>query len=106
MAFFFAIKGSFLGAFCFGAPIFHAWEVVQMGGKLDTQAADNQRKKSADVQAELESKYSAEVVSLIPLSEQHPFKGYGSMPRQPYQVRDDDPVMQQITATVRERGIR
>ena len=28
------------------------------------------------------------------------------MPRQPYQVRDDDPVMQQITATVRERGVR
>lgn len=43
----------------------------------------------------------------ISLSELHPFKGYGSMPRgQPYQVRDDDPVMKQIAATVRERGVR
>ena len=48
----------------------------------------------------------AESVVHMPLSELHPFKGYGSMPRQPYQVRDDDPVMQQITATVRERGVR
>ena len=43
----------------------------------------------------------------ISISELHPFKGYGSMPRgQPYQVRDDDPVMKQIAATVRERGVR
>ena len=43
----------------------------------------------------------------ISLSELHPFKGYGSMPRgQPYQVRDNDPVMKQIAATVIERGVR
>ena len=43
----------------------------------------------------------------ISISELHPFKGYGSMPRgQPYQVRDNDPVMKQIAATVRERGVR
>lgn len=43
----------------------------------------------------------------VSLSELHPFKGYGSMPRgQPYQVRDNDPVMKQIAATVRERGVR
>ena len=47
-----------------------------------------------------------ETVVSIPLNRLHPFKGYGSMPRQPYQVRDDDPVMQQIAATVRERGVR
>ena len=48
-----------------------------------------------------------EQVVRISLSELHPFKGYGSMPRgQPYQVRDDDPVMKQIAATVRERGVR
>ncbi|HIQ88143.1 MAG TPA: ParB/RepB/Spo0J family partition protein [Candidatus Scatomorpha gallistercoris] len=50
---------------------------------------------------------NSEQVVQISLSELHPFKGYGSMPRgQPYQVRDDDPVMQQIAATVRERGVR
>ena len=47
----------------------------------------------------------------IPLSELHPFKGYPGlrdiMPRrQPYQVRDDDPIMQQIAATVKVRGVR
>ena len=48
-----------------------------------------------------------EQVVQISLAELHPFKGYGSMPRgQPYQVRDEDPVMQQIAATVRERGVR
>ena len=48
-----------------------------------------------------------EQVVQISLSELHPFKGYGSMPRgQPYQVRDDDPVMQQIVATVKTRGVR
>ena len=48
-----------------------------------------------------------EQVVQISLSELHPFKGYGSMPRgQPYIVRDDDPVMQQITATVKTRGVR
>lgn len=47
-----------------------------------------------------------ETVVSIPLNWLHPFKGYGSMPRHPYQVRDDDPVMQQIAATVRERGVR
>ena len=48
-----------------------------------------------------------EQVVQISLAELHPFKGYGSMPRgQPYQVRDEDPVMQQIVATVRERGVR
>ena len=47
-----------------------------------------------------------ETVVSIPLNRLHPFKGYGSMPRQPYQVRDDDPVMQQIAATVRVRGVR
>lgn len=77
-----------------------------MGGKLDISEVDNHRKKAADVQPESEPKHSTEVVSLIPLSELHPFKGYGSMPRQPYLVRDDDPVMQQIAATVRERGVR
>ncbi|MGI6025503.1 MAG: ParB/RepB/Spo0J family partition protein [Candidatus Scatomorpha sp.] len=50
---------------------------------------------------------NSEQVVQISLAELHPFKGYGSMPRgQPYQVRDDDPVMQQIAATVRERGVR
>ena len=50
---------------------------------------------------------SVEQVVQISLAELHPFKGYGSMPRgQPYQVRDEDPVMQQIVATVRERGVR
>jgi len=50
---------------------------------------------------------SVEQVIQISLAELHPFKGYGSMPRgQPYQVRDEDPVMQQIVATVRERGVR
>ena len=50
---------------------------------------------------------SVEQVVQISLAELHPFKGYGSMPRgQPYQVRDEDPVMQQIAATVRERGVR
>lgn len=72
-----------------------------MGSKFDTPATDNQREKAADVQAELGGKHGAEVVSLIPLSELRPFKGYGSMPRQPYHVRDDDPVMLQIAATVR-----
>ena len=48
-----------------------------------------------------------EQVVQISLAELHPFKGYGSMPRgQPYQVRDEDPVMQQIMATVSERGVR
>lgn len=48
-----------------------------------------------------------EQVVQISLAELHPFKGYGSMPRgQPYQVRDEDPVMKQIVATVRERGVR
>lgn len=48
-----------------------------------------------------------EQVVQISLAELHPFKGYGSMPRgQPYQVRDNDPVMKQIAATVRERGVR
>ena len=50
---------------------------------------------------------TVEQVVQISLAELHPFKGYGSMPRgQPYQVRDEDPVMQQIVATVRERGVR
>ena len=47
----------------------------------------------------------------ISLSDLHPFKGYPGlrdiMPRrQPYQVRDDDPIMQQIAATVKVRGVR
>lgn len=50
---------------------------------------------------------SVEQVIQISLEELHPFKGYGSMPHgQPYKVRDEDPVMQQIVATVRERGVR
>lgn len=50
---------------------------------------------------------TVEQVVQISLAELHPFKGYGSMPRgQPYQVRDNDPVMKQIAATVRERGVR
>ena len=50
---------------------------------------------------------TVEQVVQIFLAELHPFKGYGSMPRgQPYQVRDNDPVMKQIAATVRERGVR
>lgn len=47
----------------------------------------------------------------MPLAEMHYFKGYpalrGIMPgNQPYQVRDDDPSMQQIAARVKERGVR
>lgn len=47
----------------------------------------------------------------LPLEEMHPFKGYpalrGIMPgNQPYHVRDDDPSMLQIVATVKERGVR
>ena len=47
----------------------------------------------------------------LSLGEMHPFKGYpalrGIMPgNQPYHVRDDDPSMQQIAATVKERGVR
>ena len=42
---------------------------------------------------------TVEQVVQISLAELHPFKGYGSMPRgQPYQVRDNDPVMKQIAA--------
>ena len=53
-----------------------------------------------------------EEVSLrTPLSELHPFKGDPGLrdirPRRPpYQVRDDDPIMQQIAATVKVRGVR
>lgn len=52
-----------------------------------------------------------ERVVWLPLGEMHPFKGYsalrGIMPgNQPYHVRDDDPSMQQIAATVKERGVR
>ena len=52
-----------------------------------------------------------ERVVRLPLGEMHPFKGYpalrGIMPgNQPYHVRDDDPSMQQIAATVKERGVR
>ena len=48
-----------------------------------------------------------ESVILISLSELHPFQGYGSVPcGQPFHVRDDDPIMQQITATVKEHGVR
>lgn len=52
-----------------------------------------------------------ERVVWLPLGEMHPFKGYpalrGIMPgNQPYHVRDDDPSMLQITATVKERGVR
>lgn len=57
--------------------------------------------------SEPDKQAAVEQVVQISLSELHPFKGYGSMPRgQPYQVRDDDPVMKQIAATVRERGVR
>ena len=48
-----------------------------------------------------------ESVIFISLSELHSFKGYGAVPcGQPFHVRDDDPIMQQITATVKERGVR
>lgn len=52
-----------------------------------------------------------ERVVWLPLGELHPFKSYpvlrGIMPgNQPYHVRDDDPSMLQITATVKERGVR
>lgn len=52
-----------------------------------------------------------ERVVRLSLGEMHPFKGYpalrGIMPgNQPYHVRDDDPSMQQIAATVKERGVR
>ena len=57
--------------------------------------------------SEPDKQAAVEQVVQISLSELHPFKGYGSMLRgQPYQVRDDDPVMKQIAATVRERGVR
>ena len=47
----------------------------------------------------------------LPLGEMHPFKGYpalrGIMPgNHAYHVWDDDPSMQQIAATVKERGVR
>lgn len=57
--------------------------------------------------SEPDKQAAVEQVVQISISELHPFKGYGSMPRgQPYQVRDNDPVMKQIAATVRERGVR
>lgn len=54
---------------------------------------------------------NSEKIVCVPLSELHGYKGYPSlleiMPRtQPYQVRDDDPIMQQMIARVKERGVR
>ena len=76
----------------------------------ETTATPKQRgrKPAREAPASLERE---ERVVWLPLGEMHPFKGYpalrGIMPRnQPYHVRDDDPSMLQITATVKERGVR
>ncbi len=71
---------------------------------------DSISKQPENAPQELEAR-PEEVVIRIPLSELHPFKGYPSlrevMPHgQPFQVRDDDPTMQQIAATVKARGVR
>ena len=74
-----------------------------------TSAPKNRGKKQA--QETPAAPPQDEQVVRLPLSELHSFKGYpalrGVMPgNQPYQVRDDDPSMQQIAARIKERGVR
>ena len=77
-------KGSFWGASCFGAPLFHAREVIQTSCKLDTNSGG---KTAAD----------GELVTLA-LSELHPFS------KHPYKVRDDD-AMRDMAESVKQYGV-
>lgn len=77
-------KGSFWGASCFGAPFFHAQEVIQTSGKLDT---NSDGKTAAD----------GELVTLA-LADLHPFS------RHPYKVRDDD-AMRDMAESVKQYGV-
>ena len=75
---------SFWGASCFGAPFFHAREVIQTSGKLDTNSGG---KVAAD----------GELVTLA-LAYLHPFS------RHPYKVRDDE-AMRDMTESVKQYGV-
>ena len=77
-------KGSFWGASCFGAPYSYASEVIQTGGKLDTNSGG----KTAA---------GSELVTLA-LSELHPFA------RHPYKVRNDD-AMREMAESVKQYGV-
>lgn len=75
-----------------------------------TTGVPKKKAKKPEQKAATTPKQDEQVVRL-PLAEMHYFKGYpalrGIMPgNQPYQVRDDDPSMQQIAARVKERGVR
>ena len=77
----------------------------------DTTTATPKKRGRKPAQDKPSAPEREERVVWLPLGELHPFKGYpalrGIMPgNQPYHVRDDDPSMLQITATVKERGVR
>ncbi len=77
----------------------------------DTATATPKKRGRKPAQDKPSAPEREERVVWLPLGELHPFKGYpalrGIMPgNQPYHVRDDDPSMLQITATVKERGVR
>ena len=77
-------KGSFWGASCFGAPYYYASEVIQTGGKLDTNSGG---KIAA----------GGELVTLA-LSDLQPFS------RHPYKVRDDE-AMRDMVESIKQYGV-
>ena len=77
-------KGSFWGASCFEAPYYYASEVIQTGGKLDTNSGG----KAAA---------GGELVTLA-LADLHPFS------KHPYKVRDDD-AMRDMVESIRQYGV-
>ena len=77
-------KGSFGGASCFGAPYSYASEVIQTGGKLDTNSGG----KTAA---------GGELVTLA-LADLHPFS------KHPYKVRDDK-AMQDMVESIKQYGV-
>lgn len=77
----------------------------------DTTTPAPKKRGKKPAQEEPAAPKQDEQVVRLPLNELHSFKGYpalrGIMPgNQPYQVRDDDPSMQQIAARIKERGVR
>ena len=77
-------KGSFWGASCFGAPYYYASEVIQTGGKLDTNSGG---KIAA----------GGELVTLT-LADLQPFS------RHPYKMRDDE-AMRDMVESIKQYGV-